>query len=232
VIARLRTRLGRVVSPTESDRGISLVELLVSMVVFALLLSMTVGFFVSASRANLVDQQVDSTNRTASNGVDEMTRVIRGALTNPVLNQTVNDPEFVSAGTNSMIVYSSINLTSNTAQTLKIQFAIVGSSLIETTWLPIVANGYSTFATTASSTRTLASPVVLPAAGGPNLFSYIDGTGATIAPVSGFIPTASVVNIAAVTVNLQIGTANTGSQSTLLTNTVGLPNVLVTRNPS
>lgn len=232
MIAALNRRLRRVLSPEDSEKGISLSELLVALTVFGFLLAMTLGFFVSASRANVVDRQIDSTNRIASTGMNEMAQVIRGSIANPVLNQTLPSPAFVTIGSNSITVYTAINASAQTSKILKVGFAVVGTNLMEYTWLPTVVNGLSTFATAPSSTRILAAQVLPPASGGATLFSYVDSTGATIPLVSNTIPAASVAGIAAVQVSLQIGTANTGSQSTLLTNTVGLPNLSIARNPS
>ncbi|GAA4674104.1 PulJ/GspJ family protein [Frondihabitans cladoniiphilus] len=235
----LRSRIDRITLSGPRDRGVSLVELLIAMTIFGFLLAMTVGFFVSASRASSTNRTVDSTNRIATNGMDELTRVIRSATTNPVKGQLVNDPEFIASGTastagaNGMTLYSAINLSSTAAQFVKVQFSFVGTNLVESTWQPIVSSdGYFTYATAATSTRILASPVVLPAAGGPQLFTYLDGTGATIALTSGSVPAANIGTIAAVQISLQIGASSGTSQSTLLTNSVGLPNINVARNPS
>lgn len=229
MIRAIRRRVGSVVDPAVRDRGISLVELIVAMMIFSILLAMTVGFFSSAGRATTVNRGVDLTTRTASTGLDEMTRIIRGATTNPVLNQQLPDPAFVSAFTNanSIRLYSQVNLTSSVAQPVMVQFSVSGSNLVEQTWQPITTGGYYTFATNPTTTKVIASPVVLPAAGGPNLFSYIDTTNATI-PITGGAVT-NISGIAAVTVSLQTGTANTSARSTLLTNTVGLPNLNIAR---
>lgn len=237
MIAALRRRIGIVTRSADQDRGISLVELIVAMMIFSILLAMTVAFFTSASRATSVDKGIDTTTRSASTGVDEMARMLRGATTNPVLNQQIPDPAFVQAytGDNTIRFYSQVNLTSSSAQPVMVQFSVVGTNLVEQIWQPSQSGGYYTFSGNPTTTRTIASPVVLPASGGPNLFSYLDTKNAAISTVGGYVPPVSssaasdISDIAAVTVTLQIGTANTTSQSTLLTNTVGLPNLPVTR---
>lgn len=231
MIAAIRRRVGVVTHSARQDRGISLVELIVAMMIFSILLAMTVAFFTSASRATSVDKSIDTTTRSASTGLDEVARMLRGATTNPVLNQQIPDPAFVQAytGDNTIRFYSQVNLSSSSAQPVMVQFSLNGTNLVEQIWQPTQSGGYYTFAGNPTTTRTIASPVVLPASGGPNLFSYIDTNNASITTTGGYVPTASISAIAAVTVSLQVGKANTTSQSTLLTNTVGLPNLPVTR---
>ncbi|RKR75526.1 PulJ/GspJ family protein [Frondihabitans australicus] len=232
MIAAFRRRLATVTgSDRAQDRGISLVELLVAMMVFSILLAMTVGFFVSANTASVTNKQITNTTGSASNGINELTRVIRGAVTNGVANQTAPAPAFATAGSNTMLLYTSINTSSTSASSPEmVQFSVSGTSLIEQTWQPTLTNGYYVFPSTNSTpatTRVVASPIVLPSAGGPNLFTYIDTNNAAITMSNGAVP--NVAAIAAVQVNLQVGTANTASQSTLLTNIVGLPNLNVSR---
>lgn len=231
MIAVLRRRLGLVTGSVEQERGISLVELVVAMMIFSILLAMTVAFFTSASRATSVDKSIDSTTRSASTGVDEMARMLRGATTNNVLGQQAPDPAFIQAFTGDNVIrfYSQSNASSTAAQPVMVQFSVVGTNLVEQIWQPTVSGIYYTFPGNPTTTRTIAGPLVLPASGGPNLFSYVDTNNATISTSAGYVPAGSITAIAAVTVSLQIGTANTTSQSTLLTNTVGLPNLPVTR---
>ncbi|AMM19775.1 hypothetical protein AX769_05945 [Frondihabitans sp. PAMC 28766] len=232
MIARLRTRVAQISAPNRQDLGLSLTELLVAMAIFSILLVMMVGFFTSASRANQYDHVIDTSNRVASSGMNEVARMIRGATTLPVNGQTTNTPAFVSAGANSITLYTSINLAGTTASTEMVTIAPDASgNLVESVYQPVVSNGFFTFGSAPTTTRTIASPVLLPAAGGPALFSYVDTTGASIALNSSGV-VASVQSIAAVTVNLQIGTGASSAQSTLLTNTVGLPNLQIARSPS
>jgi prepilin-type N-terminal cleavage/methylation domain-containing protein len=235
MLAAAVRRLRRVTSADGGEQGISLMELIVAMMIFSILLAVTVGFFTSASRANQTDRTIDSTNRQASAGVDEIGRIVRGATTNPLATAgSVPSPAFSVAGANTITLYTNVNLASTTvAQTEQVQFSVDASgNLVEKIWQPITTNGYFTFAANPTTTRILASPVVQPAAGGPNLFSYLDSTGAAIAMTNSAVPAASISSIAAVQVSLQIGASNSASQSTLLTNIVGLPNLQIARNPS
>ena len=231
----IHRRLSVIADRRTSERGLSLAELLVSMTVLGFLLAMTGGFLVNASRANITNRTVDSTNRTAANSMDELTRVLRGASTNAVVNQTLSDPAFTQANDNALTVYSYVNLTSSTLAPVLVQFFVDASkNLVEWKWSATASGGYFTFpsaATCATSctSRILGTPVVLPAAGGPSIFTYLDSTGVAISAGAGVLPSAQVVNVAAVKISLQFGATSSANQSTLLTNTVGLPNLNVAR---
>ncbi|MGA1813453.1 hypothetical protein VH571_13820 [Frondihabitans sp. 4ASC-45] len=236
MIRAIRRRLSVVVDRQTSERGLSLAELLVSMTVFGFLLAMTGGFLVNASRANITNRAIDATNRTAANSMDEVTRVLRGASTNVVAGQSLPDPAFVQATDNAITVYSYVNLASSSVAPIRVQFFVDATTknLVERTWTASLSNGFYTFpsvltCTTSCTSRILGTPVVLPAAGGPKIFTYLDSTGAAIPTVVGAVAIPQVSNVAAVTVSLQFGASSSANQSTLLTNTVGLPNLNVAR---
>lgn len=235
MIRVVRARLEVVADARGSERGLSLAELLVAMTVFGILLAMTAGFMVNASRANITNRTIDSTNRTAANAMDEVTRVLRGAATNTVANQSLPDPAFVQATDNALTVYSYVDLSTSKVAPVKVQFFVDASkNLVEWKWAATPAGVNFTFPSSAScatscTSRILGSPVVLPAAGGPKLFTYLDSTGTAIATVGGVLPAAVVNNVAAVTISLQFGSTSSANQSTLLTNSVGLPNLNVAR---
>lgn len=235
MIRAVRARLQLVADRRLSDRGLSLAELLVAMAVFGILLAMTAGFMVNASRANITNRAIDSTNRTAANAMDEVTRVIRGAATNAVADQTLPDPAFPQATDNAVTVYSYVDLTSSNVAPSRVQFFVDATkNLVEWKWTATLTSGNYTFPSSATcstscTSRILGSPVVLPANGGPRLFTYLDSTGTAIATVAGVLPTAQVNNIAAVTISLQFGASSSANQSTLLTNSVGLPNLNIAR---
>jgi type II secretory pathway pseudopilin PulG len=224
----MRNRLGRVTEQSGEEAGLSLTELIVAMMVFAMLLAMVGGFIVSAGRANQLNRNLTTTNGAASSAIDEVGRMIRGAVTHPVSGQQIDDPAFISVASNSVSFYTSVNLSGSTANMIEVSYSVSGTTLIESIYQPTsVANGYYTFGSTPTTTRAIAYNIVTQASGGPALFGYLDGTNTAIAS-----PSSSLAGIAAVTVSIQVGAANSSSQSTLLTDTVGLPNINIARNPS
>ena len=208
------------------DAGVSLAELLVAMMVFAILIAITGGFMVSASRASSQTQSIDSATRVATNGMTAVTRTLRAATENPVKGQTLPDAAFPQATANAVTVYAYVNLASSDATPVMVQYYLDGTALKEKTWPGVVStDGFWTFGTT-PKTRTVASPLVT----GTDLFAYVDADGATISLAAGAVPAAKIASIAAVRVRVQAGTANTPAASTTLVNTVGLPNLDIARD--
>ena len=99
-MTRLRASLA--VLRDRRDAGVSLAELLVAMMVFAILIAITGGFMVSASRASSQTKSIDSATRVATNGMTAVTRTLRAATENPVKGQTLPDAAFPQATANAV----------------------------------------------------------------------------------------------------------------------------------
>lgn len=224
---RIRERLARAGGP---DAGISLAELLVSMMITALLLTMTAGFMVSAYRANAVASAVDGTTREASTAMTEITRSLRAAGEYKPASAATEQPAFVVAGPTSMTLYAYINLQAAVEAPVRVQFSVVRGVLTETRWVgqksSPTANTYS-FPTQATSTTRLTSSVIT-AAPAPAVFTYLDESRQVI-PFGSTGEVAAKETIAYVTVNLLVGPSATSTSSTLLTNTVSLTNLALWR---
>jgi type II secretory pathway pseudopilin PulG len=220
----LARRLRRLVD--QPERGISLAEMLVAMALFAVLIALTGGFAVSAYRASASSRTIDTATRTATVGMTEVTRTVRAATNNPVSTSNIADAAFVTATDQTLKIYAYVNLTSSEEKPVTVEFAVVDGKLVETTWASYdLGGGYWGFQTTPTSVRTIATPVVSTAQGAPALFRYVDSGGSTIPLTGGAVPVALVRGIAAVQVSLQVGSSADLSKSTVLTNTVGLPNL-------
>jgi len=221
----------RIRAAASGESGFTLTELLVAMVVMGVVLSMVVGFFSSAGRAFTLNQTTSGNTRAASNGMNEISRILRAATENPVQGQTVDSPAFVTATNESVTVYAYVNLTSSTEQPIKVQFSIDSNrNLVETEWASyVIAAGYWGYATTPSFTRILASSIVNRVAPNPYLFTYLASDGTTIPIPSGGYTSTNLSSIAAVQVSLTIGKTATASSTVSLQNTVGLPNLAIAR---
>jgi prepilin-type N-terminal cleavage/methylation domain-containing protein len=221
----------RVRSAMSSEKGFTLTELLVAIVVMGVILAMVVGFFSSASKAFTQNQTISGNTRAASNGMNEISRILRAATQNPVQGQPVNSPAFVTATNESVTVYAYVNLTSSTEQPVKVQFSIDSNrNLVETQWASyVIASGYWGYAATPSFTRILASSIVNRVAPNPYLFTYLAADGTTIPIPTGGFTTTNLSSIAAVQVNLTIGKTANASSTVSLENTVGLPNLAIAR---
>jgi type II secretory pathway component PulJ len=211
----------------ESERGISIAELLVAVTLFALLLTMTSGFMVSAYRAAASSRAIDTATRQATNGMTEMSRMIRAASEYQRVSGAAAEPAIIVAEPNRLQLYAFVNLEDAIEKPVKVEFRIDGSKLVETRW-DSTANPSNpdlfTFATAPSSTRVLADPVLSTASTGARLFTYLGATRAPV-PLTASSAVADVSSVANVTVSLQAGLSTSPSNSTLLVNTIGLTNL-------
>jgi prepilin-type N-terminal cleavage/methylation domain-containing protein len=231
-LTALRNRLtgGRDAS---DERGLSLSELLVAMMLLSLLMVMVVGFFATGSKAFNSNKAVDANTKSASNAMNEISRTLRAASENPLGNNVVAST-FVSATSTSVVFYAYVNLDSATETPVQIRFAIdSNNNLVETEWAATSSSsGLWTFpATTAAPklSRIIAGPILPVSAGGPALFSYLDVNGAVVAFSGGSIPAATARTIAAVDVSLAVGKSSATGQYVEIDNTVGLPNLPLAR---
>ncbi|WP_104127841.1 type II secretion system protein J [Cryobacterium sp. Y57] len=206
--------------------GLSLVELLVSMVLLSVTLVMISGLYVSATRALGSASALGANTREASNGMNAMARSIRAATANPVASPALPDPALSEARNESLTLYTYVNLGLSTQQPVKIRLAVDAQRrLVETRWASIPhPGGLFTFATTALSTRILAQAVA-PSGSGLPLFSFADSAGVVLSVDAALTPVQlrSIVTVM-VTLTVQSSTADARSAVTL-SNTVGMPNV-------
>jgi len=202
------------------DTGVSLAELLVAMMVLGLLLTMTGGFVVSAYRANATNTTVDRSTRSASLAMAEMARMVRAASTyDPPGGGTAQAP-FVSIASDEVTLYAYVNLDDALEKPVKVQFKVEGTKLVERKWAstPSTSNpDLYVFSPTVTSTVVLTDALLPVAQRGPTLFTYLKADRAT--------PATAVADVAAVRIDLQVGTGADLGRSTFLTNTVGVTNV-------
>jgi prepilin-type N-terminal cleavage/methylation domain-containing protein len=214
------------------ERGVTLIELLVSMIIFAILLTLVGGAFSTISKAVTLSGQVNSNIGFSSLGMNEISKVLRFAATNPVLNQPIDNPAFVVAKPETLTVYSYIDATATSPAPTEVTFSLNGSrQLVETRYSAYsVASGYWAFNTTPYRTQILTGTVLTPGTGELSLFTYqtsVNGTALTC-PTTG-LTQSQILQVAAVQVTMKIKSSTGGSNSVTLTNTVGLPNLDINR---
>jgi prepilin-type N-terminal cleavage/methylation domain-containing protein len=214
------------------ERGITMVELLVSMIIFAILLTLVGGAFSTISKAVTLSGQVNSNIEFSSLGMNEISKVLRFAATNPVLNQPIDNPAFVVAKAETLTVYTYVDATATSPAPTEVMFSLNASrQLVETRYSAIsVASGYWSFNTTPYRTQILTGTVLTPGTGELPLFTYqtsVNGT-ALICPTTG-LTAAQIPQVAAVQVTMKIKSATGGTNFVTLTNTVGLPNLDINR---
>jgi prepilin-type N-terminal cleavage/methylation domain-containing protein len=214
------------------DAGITLVELLVAMMLFGIISAVVVGMFVSTTRATTQSRVLGSDTRSASNGLNEVARMIRAATENPVLNPAPSaptvDPALAFADRESVTLFAYVNLDSSAQTPLKVRFWINTSrQLVETRWpATTLVNGHWNFSATALPDRILAGPIK---AGAP-VFVYLQGDGTEVVPpAAGLTDTDKLRTIKAVKIAMTVQTSGSRSNPVTVQNTVGMPNLGLTR---
>lgn len=219
-------RLGRVRASREA--GVSLPELLVTMMLLGLFSALVLGLVTSVTRTFTRERAATDSTMIASNGMNELTRMVR-AGTGLLVTGGAQAPVFVEAGPRTATLYSYIDTTAASPQPLKVQFTVDGQGrLIERRWTATTTKEPWAFSTTASSTRTVATSVV---PGTENLFTYFTAAGAKINPTSGVnLSAAERENVAAVRIQLTVQTDPSGrADPVMLRNTVSIPNLGISR---
>lgn len=222
------------------DRGLSLAELLVTIMVFAIVLAVVSGTFVSLTRATSFANSTDTNVRSASSAMNEMTRLLHAAMNNPQQN-AADAPAFAVATNESMTFTTAVDLSgaapiaNNGPDPRPEQVTLSLDSsrrLVETIvpGRPVVAGStYYGFAG-ASTSRTLAPAVSTAAAGQPALFVYYDASNRALIPdATGALNTGQMKSIVSVGITLRLtNSGSTADNSVVLSNQVGLSNLLTT----
>lgn len=208
------------------DAGITLAELLVALMVFGIILTLTGGLFVSIIRTTAVARVGNDNTKSASVGVNEISRVLRVATTLAKLNQSINDPAFISASSESIVFTAYADVSSAAPKPIQVQFALDSSRrLVETRWeMSASSSGFWQLSGAAPTSRVLAGPVPTWTAGNPQLFEFHDSSEAVLGvPVDR-------ASIASVLVTLKVQTdAGTAGSAVVVQNLVGLPNLGIKR---
>lgn len=216
------------------DRGISLPELIVTIMIFGIVLTVVGSMFATMTKATTYANATDSNVRSASNGMNEMTRMFRSARTNPVINAD-DAPAFSYAGKEQATFVTAVNLdpaTTDDTTPLQVTFAVDAKrNLVETQLTGVHPNASSTYWLFNSSSpvtkRTLTSPVGVAPSGGDPLFRYFDASGAELVPpATGSLTGDDLASVSSVAITLrQSNSKSTIDNSVTLVNTVALENL-------
>jgi len=218
------------------DAGLSLSELLVSILLLGIVMTIVTSLFVSTNRTVATGKGIADNTKTASNGMNEVARVIRAGTDNPVSGSALSDPAFVTAENEAIVIYAYVNLDSAAERPVMIRLALDSSrNLIESRWpATLLTNGNWSFpspSTAPTSTRILGGTVATRVSGQPWVFTYLTAAGDTLpVPATGALTAAQLRTIAAVRVTLTIQASQTNSKNAVtLTNAVGIPNLGIPR---
>lgn len=225
------TSIARRLRSLRGERGVTLIELLVAMVIFGILLTVVSGLYISAMNTVSLTRGLTDNTKVVSNAMNAVSRSIRAATENPVAGQTLPDSAFVSAKDDEVVLYAYINLTSSEEQPVMIRYRIdrTSGALTESRWPATqLSNGnwkFPALTVTPDYTRTVAV-TISPYTSGDHPFTYLSKNGTVIAaPASGL----SLDNrrlVASVRITLTVQSSLTDSANPVtLQNTVGIPNL-------
>jgi prepilin-type N-terminal cleavage/methylation domain-containing protein len=244
---RLRARLRGV--PEASERGFTLVELLVAIFVLAILLTMVTVFFASTLKIITTTQGTQQATANASTTINTVARVVRSSSEVTITGGTTPSPAFIAGTSESATFYSYtdayVSSSSTQVQPSIVQFSLNASrQLVEKRWLPTATSGdiFTFPALTATPTYNhiiggplLATPAAPPASAPAStyldsayapLFTYLDATGLAITPSGTGLTCAQQQSVASVLVTVRVnGATSSVHPAVVLQNTVGLPNL-------
>jgi hypothetical protein len=212
---------------SEREAGVTMVEIMISIMLGAIVMAMIGGFLIQTTRITSTAVQSNTSNGTASSAMQEITTIVRLAtqLSNGTSTAT---PPVVSATSTKLVIASLVSVTTPTDPTpVQVTFDSSSGSIIESRCVATKVNGFWSFSTCAStSSRNLGGPVVAPVAGENALFSYRDSTGATLALSNGVLPSTSNASVASIVVSVKMqSTGQTILPAVYLTANVGMPNI-------
>jgi hypothetical protein len=212
------------------DAGLSMVELLVSLMLSALLLVLVGTTFVQLVRSTGAVTVARESGGSASTVAAELSAVIRSASTNTVAGALLADPAIVSGTDNALVVYSYIDTTSAAPAPTMVQFTLVGGQIVEKRWATTSTKSPWVFpAITAPPSRTVTYPGIHVPDGSTPLFTYLDATDTAVAPGAGLTSTQRPL-IASIRISVRIRPATpTTAKPVAIVNTVGMPNVAIKR---
>ncbi len=207
------------------DAGLSLIELLIAIMLTGLIMTLGVWMFVAGTHSVSLAQSIDGGTRQASNGMNQVARMIRAATPNPLASPTpgnpLNAPAIISATATSLQFYAYVNL-SGAESPVMVAYGL-NNGILQETQYPATsniagANGHWDFGA-ARPTRNLCNSI--PAS--TIVFQYFDKTGAALLPAN---LTADTQRAAIASIQVTITIQPTGAANAVtITNTIGMANV-------
>lgn len=221
----------RTLRRANSDEGLSLSELLVSIMVTSIALAMVTALFVNVVKVTGVSNATTQRSSSAANVINEISTVIRPATDIAIANSTPMPAVDAATGL-TLTIYSFVDTVPNSPAPSKVSFSIDSNrNLVESRIAGTLSAGYWVFTAT-PKTRTLPGP--LQRLSGDNaLFVYLDATNTVLIPGTDGLTAAQRDAVASIKVNVTIAnnglvssTDVNGSDPVTIVNTFGMPNLI------
>jgi hypothetical protein len=223
----VRRRLAAMTATGDDDRGLTLVEVMVSAALTILVMAMVVGFFAQTAKITSTAVQSRTGNTIAGTAMQEITNVVRLGAQLPVQGSNVPSPPVVTATATKLVIVAFVSVTNtNDPAPTRVTFDSSSGSIVESRCVGTKQNGFWTFGSCAStSTQNLGGPVVAPDSTQNPLFTYLDANGAVLALSSGSLPATAIPNVATITISVKMqATGQTILAPVYLTANVTMPN--------
>ncbi len=219
-------RLRRTRAAHSRDAGLSLIELLVAIALTTVVMGLAVSLFIIATHSVSLSQSIDGGTRQASNGMNQVARMIRAAtpdpLTNPVVGGQQSDPAIITAGAQSITFYAYVNLSGGESP-VKVSYDATTGVLREQQFAATTTvagvNGNWAFVGQPTVTRSLCNSIPSTT----TVFRYFNKAGLELLPAD---LTTWSARAAITSVQVTITIQPTGAASAVtLTNTLGMANI-------
>lgn len=186
------TRLVRILHRARDERGLSLAELMVTMFVLVIVLLISSNLFVSAATTTTSTRAINEGTRVASNAMNELHRVVRFAVHNPVSGVALPDPAVQYAGRDTLALYSLVGvdpaepITTRPPRPSLVRFELDASGqLIENRWEPQASGRFWSFANPTHTLRRVLGGEFLATGLTEPLFRYYTASGSELVPPAG-----------------------------------------------
>ncbi|MBX3088727.1 MAG: prepilin-type N-terminal cleavage/methylation domain-containing protein [Cryobacterium sp.] len=214
------------------ESGLTLVEVLVSMVVLGVVMALAAGVFMNAGQAANIGKSVNISTKAASLGLNELARAIRFAASNPVSGQPIDDPALVVAKDDLVTVISYLDVDPASPQPIKIAFTIDSQRrLIEVRYDSYeISKGFWGFKSTPASTQILTGALVPPDSGEAELFTYLDSDNNPLTVPASGLTLSQRQSVAAVKVSIKLKSDDATSGTPVkFESIIGIPNLGINR---
>jgi len=223
----MNRRIGPALRRLVDDRGLSMTELLVGMLLTAVVMAMVGSFFMTTAKLTTAATQTRESNGTAANIANSITSVVRMATTLAKAGSEIPDPAIVAGSRSSLTLYSYANTSAGDPAPVRVTFTLDATGKVtETRCTGTKSGGFWTFGScAATSTRILGVGVLAPTGTDDQLFTYRDGTGTPMVIGTGSLSAAQRADVSSIVVQVRVQAPNASTEPVLVRNTVVLRNL-------
>jgi len=219
-VNRLRARL----AARRSDAGVTIAELLVTIMIFGIVLAVSTSTFVSLARATSSARSLDSGTRETSNGMNALAQIVRSAGDVPVAGSS-DAPAFREARADRLQLTTFVNFGDTQAKPALVTYTLDASRRLREERTAAQSSGsFWVFPAGASSSSRLLTASL--ASGGTPVFRYLDSDGDELPLNAGALTEAQRKQVSFVQVTLAVAGTGSSTSSVTLTNTIGTPNLV------